>query len=126
MKGYFKTSHKEEQFNSWYAKFKDMFEREVECDNPAIKGKIYEIQKVKFEAPFLFKSKADIVRRGLELKVPYELTWSCYKGLKRPCGKCGTCTERVEAFLENNVIDPLMTKAEWNEAVKFYKSLKNK
>jgi 7-cyano-7-deazaguanine synthase len=43
-------------------------------------------------------SKSDIVKRGNQLDVPYEKTWSCYKGQFMHCGKCGTCVERREAF----------------------------
>ena len=50
-------------------------------------------------APFVHLSKADIVKLGIELRVPYELTWSCYEGGERPCLECGTCLERTEAFL---------------------------
>jgi 7-cyano-7-deazaguanine synthase len=49
-------------------------------------------------APFVTWSKADIVRRGQGLDVPFELTWSCYKGGDRHCGECGTCHDRKEAF----------------------------
>lgn len=49
-------------------------------------------------APFLNITKGDIARIGKKLKVPYELTWTCYKGLAKPCGKCGACTERNEAL----------------------------
>ena len=59
-------------------------------------------------APFVQWSKADIVRKGLELKVPYELTWSCYEGGEKPCGVCGTCIDRIRAFNLNGVTDPLM------------------
>lgn len=58
-------------------------------------------------APFLDANKAEIVCLGLELKVPYELTWSCYEGKEKPCGKCGTCIDRHEAFVSNGTIDPL-------------------
>ena len=60
------------------------------------------------EAPFVQWSKADIVKKGLELGVPYELTWSCYEGGVRPCGVCGTCIDRIRAFELNGVTDPLM------------------
>lgn len=51
-------------------------------------------------APYLHGSKADIAYRGLELNVPFEETWSCYKGGELHCGKCGTCVERLEAIDE--------------------------
>jgi len=79
---------------------------------------------VSIVAPYARMSKADIVKDGLSREVPYEKTWSCYKGLDRPCGKCGTCVERTEAFLENNVEDPAMTTEEWTEAVKYYEGVK--
>lgn len=67
--------------------------------------------KVALYTPFLDCNKADIVRQGLELKVPYELTRSCYNGEDKPCGLCATCREREAAFLENGVIDPLLRMA---------------
>lgn len=57
-------------------------------------------------APFLHQSKADIVRNGDALAVPFELTWSCYNGGAHHCGVCGTCTERREAFKLAGVPDP--------------------
>jgi 7-cyano-7-deazaguanine synthase len=51
-------------------------------------------------SPYLNKTKADIAYRGLELGVPFEFTWSCYKGGEKHCGKCGTCVERLEAIDE--------------------------
>ena len=57
-------------------------------------------------APFLAWSKADIVRRGAELDVPFAAPWSCYKGGAVHCGTCGTCVERREAFELAGVPDP--------------------
>jgi 7-cyano-7-deazaguanine synthase len=51
-------------------------------------------------APLLHKTKADIVRWGTRLKVPWELTWSCYEGGDRPCGRCDSCILRRKGFLE--------------------------
>lgn len=57
-------------------------------------------------APFLHRSKAEIVKTGHDLRVPYELTWSCYEGGAVHCGRCGTCVERREAFELAGVTDP--------------------
>ncbi len=64
--------------------------------------------ELRMEAPFVQWSKADIVKHGLELGVPYELTWSCYEGGEKPCGVCGTCIDRTRAFELNGVTDPLL------------------
>lgn len=74
-------------------------------------------------APFINITKSDIVGLGLTLYVPYEKTWSCYKGEERPCLKCGTCTERTEAFLDNDTKDPALTDLEWATAVEYYQKL---
>src|SRR5262245_44231598 len=57
-------------------------------------------------APFIELTKGGIVRRGVELRVPYEMTYSCYQGRQSHCGRCGTCVERREAFTEAGVPDP--------------------
>jgi len=56
--------------------------------------------------PFIAKKKHDIVATGHVLGVPFHETWSCYKGGKRHCGTCGTCTERKEAFVLADIPDP--------------------
>lgn len=61
---------------------------------------------LRLHAPFLRKTKADIVEVGAKLNVPYEDTWSCYEGGDLHCGLCGTCNERKEAFQLANVPDP--------------------
>lgn len=62
--------------------------------------------QLKVEAPFVNMTKAEVVKMGLELNAPYELTWSCYEGKDEPCGKCGTCIDRAAAFAANGVSDP--------------------
>lgn len=63
--------------------------------------------KISIERPLIHMNKAQVVQRGIDLRVPYELTWSCYKGEEKACGKCGTCIDRLEAFKKNNVKDPI-------------------
>lgn len=59
-------------------------------------------------APFMNITKSDICIIGLNLRVPYEDTWTCYAGLDKPCGVCGSCVERAEAFEFAGIIDPLL------------------
>lgn len=78
----------------------------------AMNQAIYECSghQLKIEAPFVHMTKADVVKMGLELGVPYELTWSCYEGGDVPCGKCGTCIDRAAAFAANGVSDPALSR----------------
>ncbi len=69
----------------------------------------------KVEAPFVNISKAQIAEVGMELGVPYELTWSCYKGGDKHCGRCGTCVERIEAFINAGAEDP----TEYEDGIEF-------
>ena len=62
--------------------------------------------KVSLNRPFSSFTKADIVKLGDELGVPFEKTWSCYKGGQIHCGGCGTCVDRREAFELAGVTDP--------------------
>ena len=65
-------------------------------------------KQIKVEAPFVNINKAEVVAIGLQLGAPYELTWSCYEGGEKPCGKCGTCIDRARAFAANNRRDPAL------------------
>lgn len=62
--------------------------------------------KISVRAPLLNMSKAQVVKSGLSLGVPFELTWSCYEGGEKPCGKCATCLDRARAFEANGMKDP--------------------
>lgn len=64
-------------------------------------------KQLKIVAPFVNLTKKDVVKKGLELNAPYHLTWSCYEGGDKQCGKCGTCIDRRKAFEENGVNDPV-------------------
>ncbi len=78
--------------------------------NDAINTAIYlgSGKQLRVEAPFVGKTKADVVAEGLRLHAPYELTWSCYEGGEKPCGLCGTCRDRAAAFAANGVKDPAL------------------
>jgi len=65
---------------------------------------------VELFAPYTNLTKTDIVKKGVKLGVDYEKTWSCYKGGKEPCGVCGTCREREEAFKAAGVKIPVKPK----------------
>ena len=66
-------------------------------------------KRIKIKTPLLKKTKAQIIRRGIKLQVPYHLTWSCYKGGKKPCGVCDSCRLRQKGFEEAGMKDPLLT-----------------
>lgn len=55
---------------------------------------------VRIEVPLIKLSKAQIIRLGLKLGVPYAKTWSCYQGGARPCGVCDSCRLRIKGFEE--------------------------
>lgn len=69
--------------------------------------KICDWHSVELITPYLHSSKNDIIKTGIALRVDYSLTWTCYEGKELACGKCGSCTERLEAFRVNNLIDPI-------------------
>ncbi|MFC1571060.1 7-cyano-7-deazaguanine synthase QueC [Candidatus Margulisiibacteriota bacterium] len=55
-------------------------------------------QKIEIKTPLINMTKVQIIALGLKLKAPLKLTWSCYKGGKRPCGKCDSCKLRARGF----------------------------
>lgn len=61
---------------------------------------------VTLKAPFINSTKADIVKAGAVIGMPFDETWSCYRGESIHCGQCGTCVERKEAFQLAGVKDP--------------------
>lgn len=76
----------------------------VEAMDKAMQAGTYD--GVTLIAPYTDITKADIARRGAGLGVDYGMTYSCYKGGERHCGRCGTCVERKEAFRFAGVEDP--------------------
>lgn len=69
--------------------------------------KIADWTEVELRFPYIDMDKGDIVIRGKELNVDYSLTWTCYKGGEKACGKCGSCQERLEAFEKAGIKDPI-------------------
>jgi len=63
--------------------------------------------RIEIVTPVIKMSKADIVRRGLELDAPLELTWSCYGAEDLACGQCDSCALRLRAFRQAGVRDPI-------------------
>jgi len=62
---------------------------------------------VRIEVPLQHLTKADIVREGLRVKAPLELTWSCYQGGRTACGICDSCVLRLKGFREAGARDPV-------------------
>lgn len=65
-----------------------------------------EQKPVRILTPLVRKTKAQIIRLGSRLNVPFEMTWSCYKGGHKPCGRCESCRLRRKGFLEAGITDP--------------------
>lgn len=63
--------------------------------------------RIRIVTPVIHLTKADIVRRGRELGVPFEKTWSCYQASRRACGRCESCLLRLRGFAEAGVPDPI-------------------
>ncbi|MDE2027177.1 MAG: 7-cyano-7-deazaguanine synthase QueC [Candidatus Omnitrophica bacterium] len=65
-------------------------------------------KKIKIGTPLIHLSKAGIVKLALSLKVPIELTWSCYNGGAKPCGTCDSCRLRAAGFSQANIQDKIL------------------
>lgn len=76
----------------------------VDAMSAAISQGTYE--HIDIFAPYTNITKTDIARRGAALGIDYAHTYSCYKGGAVHCGRCGTCTERRQAFIEAGIPDP--------------------
>lgn len=95
-------AHADDYANNAYADCSVEF---TDAINKAINIGTY--NKIGIVAPLLYIDKAEVVKIGLKLKVPYHLTWSCYEGGEKQCGTCATCIDRKEAFARNGAVDPV-------------------
>jgi 7-cyano-7-deazaguanine synthase len=62
---------------------------------------------IRIEAPLLHFTKAEIIKTGARLRVPFRDTWSCYHGGRKACGRCDSCLLRLHGFQQAHVRDPL-------------------
>lgn len=81
---------------------------EAMCEAQVLGNVGFTVPMFRLMAPFINQTKADIVHIGESVGVPWVDTWSCYKGGRIHCGKCGTCVERREAFSLAGVVDPTL------------------
>lgn len=65
---------------------------------------------IKIETPIINLSKKEIIKLGMELKAPIELTWSCYTNENEACGICDSCALRLRGFQSLNMVDPIPYK----------------
>ncbi len=70
-------------------------------------ARVANYKEIEVMTPYLYLDKTKIIARGQNFNVDYSNTWTCYKGKEKACGKCGSCQERMEAFTNNHLIDPL-------------------
>jgi 7-cyano-7-deazaguanine synthase len=75
--------------------------------NLATKAGTEDRRTLNYHAPLIEMTKADIVREGTRLGVPWELTWSCYEGGANACGQCDSCLLRLKGFADAGLIDPI-------------------
>lgn len=61
-------------------------------------------KKIKIVTPLINKTKAEIIKLGIKLGAPLDLTWSCYQGARKPCGVCDSCQLRQKGFLEAGLL----------------------
>lgn len=65
------------------------------------------MKKIKIVAPFINLTKTDVVKLGDKLGVDFTKTWTCYKGTGKACGRCASCSNRIKAFLDAGMVDPI-------------------
>lgn len=72
---------------------------------------------IKIATPIIHLSKAEIIKKGIELKAPIHLTWSCYQSEDKACGVCDSCAFRLRGFQQAGIEDPIKYKVKPNYLV---------
>ncbi len=86
-----------------HALYPDCRQSFIDAMSRAVQEGTYE--GITIKAPYTLLSKADIALRGKRLGIDYSTTYSCYRGLEKHCGKCGTCLERRQALADAGITD---------------------
>jgi len=86
------------------SEFIEAFERMA---NLATRAGVEGTARFRIHTPLAHLSKAETIRRGIELGLDYSLTWSCYLGGEKPCGRCDSCKLRLAGFAQAGARDPL-------------------
>ncbi|RLG13024.1 7-cyano-7-deazaguanine synthase QueC [Candidatus Pacearchaeota archaeon] len=90
-----------------FAGYPDCREEFIKAFNKVIEVGTKPETKIEIETPLLKLSKKEIIKLGLELGTPFHLTWSCYRGEDKACGRCISCKLRLKAFKELGMEDPI-------------------
>lgn len=90
-----------------FSGYPDCRESFIKAFNQAIQEGTKPETHIIIEAPLLFLSKKEIIQLGVQLKTPFELTWSCYQNTDVACGRCSSCKLRLKAFEEAGLKDPI-------------------
>ncbi len=85
---------------AYYKAFRELIHRGTKA---GVEGR-----SIRIVTPLIRYRKAQIIRLGIGLGVPYELTWSCYEGKAHPCGACDSCLLRAKGFQEAGLVDPAL------------------
>lgn len=75
-------------------------------------AKLANYEPVDIVTPYLNSSKSEILADGISMGLDYGKSWTCYNGRDKACGKCGSCVERLEAFENNQIVDPIAYEAQ--------------
>ena len=90
------------------AGYPDCTEEFIEAFNRLIKIGTRPETTIKLMAPLIHMSKGDVIRKGIELGAPFDLSWSCYKNEDKACGVCESCVLRLNGFKDAGIEDPIV------------------